>query len=361
MKKRILRFGPAGLLVIGFGLGCSNLDTQTPSVGPLGLPESHPCLEYRANAMLVEDEHIWLGCGEGTTGFGLLGWDGRSWQVSTEPTDYFGTFRVTSIQRAEDGFLYVAGTQSPGSDMVVRVDTSSEPFQVESVLERGSTVGTSFSVGTFRRTPGGFEVAASLTGHDILYRTAGESEFSVAQDVFSSGRSHQILDLELDGEDLYGVGSTISEPHVVMLPTQDATGLKFDVVELRTVGTLWDLSVEGGNVLAAGVEETQDFGAIWTHQGSPSNLESWRLFDVRDLVGDSRATRFYGTCRAGDIMVAVGDYSQLGDGLAVRSRDAGQTWKDISPSDSPILGECKVFADGSVLLVGGEGFIELVD
>lgn len=355
-----------GILVLGL-VGC----LETTGVRPPNLqipdPSPHPCADYRVNTLLAEDDTnvFWLGCGEGSAGFGLFHSEdaGTTWSSpQTLPPDYFETFRVMSIQRAADDFLYVAGTQSPGSDMVVQVDTRSFPFTVTPILERGNLIGTTFSVGTFLRNSEGVSVAESLTGTDVMARASDSQDFEVIDSPLTDGSGLQILDLELDSDDFYGVGSTIADPHVVMLPpgTPDAV-FALQPVSFETIGTLWDLSVHDGQIFAAGVEEEENFGIIYTSGADAYNVSMWSMTDARTVVGDGRTTRFYGTCRRGDVLIALGDYSQSSDGLALLSRDGGASWTDITPQDSPILGECAIRSDGVAFIFGGRGHVSIHD
>lgn len=351
----------------------SDTDTDIPFVNPWTFKSDHPCSEYRVNATLVEDDGdtIWVGCGEGSAGYGLFRTTngGQSWsQPATDPFQYFDFFRVTSIRRDHDGKLLVGGTQSPGSDMVVSVDTSQATMTVTSLLQRGSIIGTSFSVGTAVSNSAGAMVAESLTGVDLMYRDSVESAFSVSSPFATDGSDYQVLDMAVWNDEFYGVGSTISDNHRFFMPAEPAGGMfQMQKLDFATSGVLWAMDVDADGFVLAGVEEVANYGIVYVSGADPAVLTDWTKYDVRTTVGTNYTTRFYGTCRTGQTIVAVGDYSQSSDGLAVVSFDGGANWEEFSPNPttyggySPILGGCKVLSDGRIVVTGGYGFVGIYD
>lgn len=338
----------------------SDIDSGTGEEGWQEL-NAHPCSEYRVNAMLAEDdgETLWIGCGEGTTGFGIFMTSdgGASWSApATEPAEYFDTFRVLSVQRAADGLLYVAGTQTTNADRVVALDTTSTPYSVDVIWEPGTTVDESFTVGTFRRNSEGRAVAESLTGNGMVSRDSDEASFAAVAEQMSDGVSRQVLDMQLFEDEFYGTGSTIAQPHAVFLPPSTDSLALFEALEFDTSGELWGLAIDDSGLAAAGVEQSTNTGIVYFSGDDLYSEEDWTRIDASTVATGTGATRFYGVCRRGDTIAAVGDYSQRSDALIILSLDGGETWSEISPEGGPIIDECYVTEDGSLLVVGGAGF-----
>ena len=130
---------------------------------------AHPCFGNRTDAMWFDGrDTVWVGCGSTTEGTGLFRSDdgGATWASAGA---FFDRFRVSSIQRADDGLLYVAGLDTTSAARVVAL----APDGALTVVHlAGTTVETSFHVGTFRRSPAGLMVAESLTGGLIGSRLA---------------------------------------------------------------------------------------------------------------------------------------------------------------------------------------------
>ena len=342
----------------------------TPISGTWVRLGNHPCTQYRVNTAVVEDDgqRLWVGCGQGATGFGLFTSSdgGATWaSPAVDPAFYFDIFRVWTLQRSADGLLYVGGVGTGLSARVVSLDTTQDPPVVATVHNAGTLSGTAFTVGAFVRTANGTALASSGTGFGLLARAADEDDFEVVDEPMTDGSNHQFLSLRVDrsdlrGNDIYGTGSTIAAPHIVMVPAleppEDAI-VSFDAVEFTTTGTLWDSAVEDGHVVAVGVEENANYGIAWVSGEDLRDPTTWTRIDARTVTGVSdRTTRFYGACRNGATIVAVGDYSQRSEALAIRSTDNGVTWEDITPPDAPILGACHVANDGTVRVLGGSGY-----
>ena len=101
-------------------------------------------------------------------------------------------------------------------------------------------------------------------------------------------------------------------------------------------GELWDIATDAaGNVAVAGVDHAAAHGMVysigtqWSDDGYDAS--GWHAFNVAEILGASRATWARGVCREGPHVVAVGEFSALGDGFMIRSRDGGRTFTDVTP------------------------------
>jgi hypothetical protein len=317
---------------------------------------AHPCFGNRTDAMWFDDrDTVWVGCGSTTEGTGLFRSDdgGATWR-SADP--FFADFRVSSIQRAADGALYVAGTDTASAARVAAIGADGA---ISVVHAAGSLAATTFHVGTFRRSPAGLMVAESLTGAGLLVGEA-PGAFQDASGWAAGAGSFQILDLAVHGDAFYGVGSTISQPPYVYLPPaggQTAADFRFEILELSAGpmpfdGELWGLAVDDGGVLVGGVDQDHDVGWVfWT------GADPWAGVDgvqVSALLGTDDPTWVRGVCKEGATLVAVGEYSRRGEGLVIRSDDGGATWSDVTPDSAPPVSKCALF-DGELVITGAEG------
>lgn len=331
---------------------------------------THPCLEYRVDAMLVEQggEQLWLGCGSGSTGYGLFHSDdgGASWDLArTEPHDYFATFRVNDIKRGADGLLYVAGAQHPGSDMAVRVDTDASPFAVSSILGRGTQHFASFQVGGFQIDDDGWAIAVSLTGTDLMVREHADADFAPAQDWSSTGRAFQILGTALHEGVFYGSGSTIADTFRLFLPAHNSgDAFQLDVLGFEgTRGELWGLAIDASGIAAAGVEQRTNHAAVVTGPLDGRTEADFFVHDLRPVLRQDAPSRLYGVCRQGERILALGDYSTRSHGLALLSTDNGASFREVTTGEesnggpSPILDRCAFLDDSTVVIAGGQGFV----
>lgn len=342
---------------------CSGCEALTERVPPISGWEfsAHPCVGNRTDALLAEsDDQLWVGCGSTTVGYGLFTSTdgGLSWApATTKPASALEGFRVSSIQRADDGLLYVGGIDTNSSKRVVALEADGTVIDVFSSTNQ---VWSSFHVGTFRRTPSGLAVAESLTGAGVAVRTDDDAAWEDGTGWWTAGESVQILDMVLDGDDLYACGSTISQPPQVFLPA-GGPGFRMDPVVLgdgRT-GELWGLDVHEGAVVAAGVDQGADVGLVFTSGPDPARAADFAMLDVSELVGDE-STWMRGACRRGDEVWAVGEYSRTGDGLILRSTDGGASWEDVTPTDEaalPAMHRCQVTDEGPTVLAGAEGVV----
>jgi hypothetical protein len=329
---------------------------------------AHPCVGSRTDTLWFDDpQAAWVGCGAAAEGYGLYRTrdSGKTWSAAaTQPQGLLSSFRVSSVSRSADGYLYVAGIQTTGDDRVVRLDTTSEPMPVESVFKSTQKSWNSYHVGTFRRAPNGFAVAESLTGVGAAYRPDDASAWQDAYGWWGGSSSAQILDMTVFDGAFYGCGSTIADVHKVYLPPQaPPAGFQMDVVPLSfkpVIGELWAIDVDASGVVLGGVDQDRDSGMIYVSGEDPHLASSWRVYDLDpDYPGD--ATWIRGVCRDREKLVAVGEYAKLADGLVLRSTDGGATWKDVTPDQAdgtpiPAVQRCKVFSDGSFAMAGGRGF-----
>lgn len=332
----------------------------------------HPCVGNRTDVMWADDrDNLWVGCGSTTVGYGLFSSSdgGRTWSSpTTSPNGWFDDFRVSSIQRGDDGLLYVAGIYTLGSQRVVALDDSTSPGTILEVYNAGSTVGTSFHVGTFRRNSTGTAVAESLTGADLMARFDDGDDFVDSYGWWTSGSSFQILDMVLHDDAFYACGSTISEPPHVFLPPpggQDpAAGFQLVPVNLSPGGIgafdgeLWGIDADASGIVAAGVDQGRDVGVIFTSGADPYDPAQWSMLDVSTVLG-SDPTWMRGACRSGSTVIGVGEYSTRADGIVLRSDDGGASWSDVTPDSVgsvPSLHRCHIFDDGDVIVAGADGF-----
>ena len=180
-----------------------------------------------------------------------------------------------------------------------------------------------------------------------------------------SRRGSKILDLAAHGEGIYGCGSTIAQPPVVFLPTKEPGRFGFEAVSLATGfdsyrGELWSLDVDAAGIVVGGVNQDANVGMVYVSGADPYRVEDWRALDASTVVLDpDEPTWIRGVCRAGADLVAVGEYSRLGEGIVLRSRDNGLSWSDETAGlgqDVPALQRCQVFSDGTVVVAGADGF-----
>jgi len=328
---------------------------------------THPCVGNRTDALLVEDAATWVGCGSTTVGFGLhVSEDGgQSWsQPAISPAGALDEFRVLDVSRGSDGRLYVAGT-APGGKMVVSLDTDASPMVLTEVLTAGPTVDESFVVGTFRLRADGSALAESLNGNGMLYRptaTTGPNGFQDGWEnayYWASGgeQTFQLLDMETHGDGFYGCGSTIADTPKVYLPDPGAQApYHMKVIELDTYdGEMWSLDVApNGGIIVGGVDQDRNVGMVYVGDAAGTSFET---FDLSTVLPES-STWIRGVCSDGQRAVAVGEFSQTSDPLLFTSVDGGITWEEMTPdAATAALSECVVLADGSFVVVGGDGYL----
>lgn len=342
------------------------------SLGPW-VKRSHPCVGNRTDVMWFDDaEHGYVGCGSTTDGYGLF----RTQDGGATWTDLVGSnFRVNSVQRGPDGALYVAGTGVGGNaDRVLVLEGGS----VATFYARPGTAEPwqTFQVGTFRVDGTGRAVAESLTGSDVLYWPDVSGEPVNGYGWWTAAGipgGAQILDMEVHDGRYFAVGSTIAQPPYFFFEPEQGMGGAFSLRAIDLSGStyngeVWDIAIDAnGDMLLAGVDQAVDVGMIWYPDGPPEDPASWVGVDIGPMVPvfDNNATRFYGACRDGDLMVAVGDFSQAKQALVVVSGDGGETWNFANPPGygADIVGpltRCQI-VDGLVYTTGEQGFLGILD
>ena len=343
-------------------------DTETPPQAWEAF--SHPCSGNRTDAMWFDDAlNGYVGCGS-TTGKGLFHTadGGENWSEILGPNNILEETRVSSLQRAQDGFLYIAGT-GPNGVRVVYLD-GANTLQ-EFFLNNNS--GFSFHVGTFRKATDGRAVSESLTGTDVMYWPDSDPANFVDgygwwNDTTVGSFGAQMLDLETYDGKFFAIGSTISQPPYFFYEDSNGMGSEFGLHAIKLSpeglgdfdGEVNDIAIGSqGNMVLSGVNQTTGIGTIWYNSGSHDDLSAWTFVDITPLIPEtsSNATRFYGGCREGDLIVSVGDYSQAGGALIVLSKDGGSSWELIEPEAGP-LSECQII-DSKVYITGASGLFAI--
>jgi hypothetical protein len=181
----------------------------------------------------------------------------------------------------------------------------------------------------------------------------------------------QILAMEVHRDEFWAVGSTISQPPIIMVPNWTTDVLDFGIVQLASSGLsafrgeLWDIDVNDAIVVAGGVNQDADVGVIFTNANSDtvSDATTWRRFNVNRVTTLADASTWVsGVCAGDGVVYAVGRESAEGWGFVLRSTNNGEGWDDISPyaagsssSSFPDVSRCVVAADGSLLVAGAAG------
>lgn len=343
---------------------------------------SHSCSgPSRTDALLVEDDAMWVGCGTNQVGYGLHGsFDGGvSWSpVATDPADEAAQFRVSAIARGDDGVLYVAGFDATDSDMILGYDTASSPATVTKVLRAGNQVGTSFPAGSLGLLSGDRIFTESQTGYGALLRpdaTVGPNALLWEDHYYwangGNPPGYQMLDLVVHGDRMYACGSTIAEPPYVFLPAAApaAEAWMFDAIELPNsgwTGEMWGVAATDERVVAVGVDQDGDVGKIYVSGADPYDAAGYAQFDLPDIVGAGNlGTWARGVCAAGDRIVVVGERQPLSShtGLVMISEDGGTSFEDITPADdvTESVSKCTITASGAVVVAGAGGFVGIYE
>lgn len=305
---------------------------------------SHTCVGGRVDDLHRDtDGTLWLGCGEAADGTGLhrSSDGGRSW----EEVEGFETFRVSDISRADDGLLYVAGTEVGGPHRV----RSFDGVDIEPVFVATNQIWNTFHVGSFVRQSNGFAIAESLTGSGMAVRQAEAASWEDASPWVSG--SHQMLDA-IDGEGIIlGVGSTIIQPPTLFVQQNDAF-FEAIVLDPSFTGELWSIDQALGVTAVGGVDQDADVGVIYVTEGLPNQPGNW----VGTRIDTGQATWIRDVCVDGQHIVAVGAFTVTEQGLAYESTDGGQAWAALSlPDDTPSLWSCWLDRDG-LWMAGANGF-----
>lgn len=341
----------------------------TSSTGPTGTewtPETgawsgatHPCVGNRTDAMVWTDAStVLVGCGSTVIGTGLYrsADAGDTWsQVSPVAR---ANFRVSSLQSI-GGSLLVGGIDTESRIRVVSLDGADQPT---TVFEAGDQVWNSFHVGTYRENNDGVAVAESLTGTGLVWRPTADVAFEDGSTWPTDGASYQILDLEVHANRFTGVGSTIGTPPHVFLPA-GTSPFALEPVQLADWnGELWSVDVDGGGVIAGGVDQQANVGVVFSSAGpAPEDASTFRELRLDTLVGDSPSW-VRGVCRSGTLLAAVGEFSQRADPILLVSADNGNSWNDWTaklPGSPGALHQCELWTDGRLAVTGQDGYFAL--
>jgi len=316
---------------------------------------SHGCFGNRTDAVWFDDANVgFVGCGTTTEGAGLYQTTdgGRTWGLIPS----LATFRVDSLQRVGSGPLLVGGIGSNNDRVVALADDGS----VTTLFASDGTINTSFTVGTYRETPSGRAAAESLNGTDVVYRDAAGAPFTNVGAWWGDIDGVQILDMEVLGDGFVGVGSRISQPPYIFLPGPSGDfALEPLVLDDRVRGELWSVDTDGTTVVVGGVDQDRAVGLLAVASASAMGAASdWTITTLDEWwTPESQSTWVRGVCVQGDVIMAVGELSRQGDGIALRSTDRGATFVDVTPVAAPPLSQCTFKDDGTVVVVGAEGFV----
>lgn len=326
----------------------------------------HPCEGNRTDTLLVETaKKAWVGCGTTNPGYGVFSTEdgGKTWSSpTTSPTNYFDEYRATSLQLI-DGWLYVGGMRSGGSETVVRFDTGAATAKVETVFEAGDQLWNGFTVGTYHENSAGVAFAESLTGYDSAIRTEPEGEWASGDRIWGGGDRFQILEVSLHDDLFYGSGATIAQPPMVFVPPEGAKGddVAFEAVVLseQYEGEMWSIEADNFGITTGGVDQDFDRGMIYSTSGSGLSAADWTEFDVGAMFPDAKSTWVHGVCRRGGLIVAAAEDTWEQKGLILVSDDDGETFTDITPDDDgPIqpVSRCQVLGNGTIVVAGAFGW-----
>ena len=354
------------------GIGCGNKTNDTGNTltteGASWTVYTHPCVGNRTDTMWFDSTTTgFVGCGSTTSGYGLYSTSdaGATWNVVPSVNNVLEGMRVSSIQRANNGNLYIAGT-GDNNIRIVYLDGSNTLKEYYSKPDTGAQSWQTYQVGTFRLDSNGRGVSESLTGSDVMFWPSENAEPSSGYGWWNSteieGSGAQILDMEIHNDTFYAVGSTINQPPYFFYESDMTDGFSMEAIKLSGEGLsdfegeVWDIGIDtNGDMILAGVNQGTDVGVLWYNTGSVINKDNWTMVDIAGITPDipSNSTRLYGACREQNLMVAVGDYSQKSEGIMVYSVDGGSNWVFAEPGLGP-LSRCQVIGS-QVYIVGADG------
>lgn len=332
----------------------------------------------RTDALLVEEDAIWVGCGTTALGYGLWGSHdgGDTWEeTTTSPSNEMAQFRVSSILRGDDGLLYVAGFDANDSDMILALDTSAGlPADVSTVLVSGNQVGTSFHVGSFALLSEDRIWAESLTGVGSLFREDADdgtvgTDWTDTYYWANEGEppGYQMSDIVTLGDDIYGCGATIAQPPYLFLPPRGAgqEPYELEVIEMPNAGwtgEMWGVAASEDRVVVVGVDQDDDVGKIYVSGEDRYEPSDYTEIDLTSIVGDGDlGTWARGVCMRGDRVVVVGERQPLSThtGLVLLSDDGGETFTNITPMDDvgETVSKCTITEDGLVVVAGADNLV----
>ena len=324
----------------------------------------HTCYGDGVDTMVFDDDEqrLFIGCGSNADGYGLhYSPDrGETWpDFDTDPRSALGS-RVTAVDIGADGTLYVAGQNLNGNDEVVSVDTSVSPWEVHTVYEAGSSIQDVQFAGSFAINDDGMAVVEALNGAQIAVRWSETSPWRDAAG-WGGGASYQMQDLQVHNNQFYGTGATMNQAPMLYLPPRnghvESEGFNLVVVDLYEFAQeMRNLDVDAdGNIVVGGVDHGLNSGVIYVSNDDPRDAYDYTQVWVEDLL--EGPTWIDGVCRHGDLIAAVGRFSNNNDPIALLSEDGGSSWRDLTleftSSGVPSLYRCQFLDDGDTIAVAG--------
>ncbi len=281
---------------------------------------NHTCYGDGVDTMHFDDDEqaLFIGCGSNADGYGLSYSPdrGETWpDVSTDPRGALGS-RVCAVDRAPN---------LNGNDEVVTVDTTVSPWEVHTAYEAGSSIDDVQFAGSIAVNGQGMAVVEALNGTQIAVRWTENGPWQDAAG-WGGGASYLVVG-ELD---------------------QFAQ-------EMRNM----DVDADG-NIVVGGVDHGLNSGVIYVSNDDPRDAYDYTQVFVEDYLGSP--TWIDGVCRDGDLVAAVGRFSNNNDPIALLSEDGGATWRDLTiefnKSGIPSLYRCQ-FLDGgdTIAVAGADGYL----
>jgi len=351
------------------GPGTDDPGTDEPARRTGWTERNHTCYGDGVDVMFIDDDEqtMFIGCGSNADGYGLAYTPdrGETWpDYDTEPRGALGS-RVTAIDRSADGLLYVAGQNLNGNDEVVTVDTSVSPWEVGTEFEAGSSISEVQFAGSFAVNSQGMAVVEALNGTQIAVRWSENGSWQDAAG-WAGGLSYQMQDMQVHNDAFYATGATMNDAPMLFLPPRnghvEAEGFNMVVVELDSFAQeMRNLDVDAdGNIVVGGIDHGLASGVIYVSNDDPRDAYDYTQVWVEDIL--SGPTWIDGVCRDGDLVAAVGRFSNNNDPIALLSEDGGDTWRDLTmefnQSGIPSLYRCE-FLDGgdTIAVAGASGFL----
>lgn len=320
-------------------------------------------------ALHFDGEVGYMGCGNAARGEGLyMSFDGgRTWNTQTAAG--FGDARIVDIRRGPDNKLYAAGKDSNSGNRGFIINDSNVMMPTQ---ER---VFIPMSTSAFRKVERGQNIAIAsdgqmfidnVTGTQAAYKPAvgnvwDELEAIGEEDLTGeTGGVYQITKVRAYDNKFYAVGSVISDPASVRLPSKKPGA----TYHFQTIQPVPGVSSElrdfhrwsDGSMLVVGHDNDARLGMVIYADKDPYDVSKWSRVDlttsgINYKVGVNRLAVM------GDLVIAVGERIPTAQGGFVwRSKDRGRTWEDITPSDNGRLARrfwhVWMWSDGSIYAAG---------